>query len=344
MARMALLLLCGWLALAALAANPPASVLPNGDFENGLTGWAPGGGVTADAAAYEGRGALLMTVPGKGGAGTTSAPAPMEAGRDYLLTQRFRSEGFSRTGGFDGVSASFTLYFYDAAGKQVGSIGGGFPYSAQPKWSHWMRLFTVPAGAVSARYTVNIGVSDTGLPSRLWLDQIRLRPWDGAVKAGGRTWTFNADRYFAQADFRRVADDESSSGFSVIANPRFQQKTGYMVGGLYFGQSGSGLPPGTYRVLFRMRVGELPTEPVPVVSLDANPKSGGGNNARTVMSSEFKQAGVYQEVPLRFIVGPETGYMDFRAFWQAKVTTWADTFTVVEEESYTNEQINAIFK
>ncbi|OPZ81571.1 MAG: hypothetical protein BWY76_02985 [bacterium ADurb.Bin429] len=83
---------------------------------------------------------------------------------------------------------------------------------------------------------------------------------------------------------------------------------------------------------------------MPVVTLDVNPQFGGSNNARVVMSSEFKQAGVYQDVPLRFVVGPETGYVDLRAYWQAKVTAWADTFTIVEEESFTDEQITALFK
>jgi hypothetical protein len=342
MLRIGVLICCSLLAVLALAAAPP-NLLPNGDIENGLTGWTANGVVATDAGAYQGRQALLLSAPVKGGAGVTSAVAPVEGGHDYLLSLRYRSEGFSRKGGFDGVNASGSLYFFDANNKQIGAVSFGLSYDPQPKWLLVLRLCAAPAGAVSARFQVSMGVQETGLPSKLWLDQVQVRAWDGAVKPGGRTWSFNADRYFAQANFRRVADDESATGFSVIGNTRFQKTPGYLVGGLYLGQSGKGLPPGTYRVLFRLRVGDLPNPPAPVVSLDVNPQRGGCNNARTVMSDEFKQGGVYQDVPLRLVVSPDCGYVDFRAYWHGTVTTWADTFTIVEEEIYTDAQLPALF-
>lgn len=340
---------CVGLALAALAIEPPVNVLLNGDFEKGMAGWAgsanvPGGAVAVDGVCYQGKSALLLSVPAKGNANAGSDLAAVHGGHDYLFTLRYRSEGFSRKGGYDGVSASYQLTFVDADNKQVGSVGVGLPYDPQPKWALSLRLFSVPDGATGVRFSIGVGVGDGAPASKLWIDQLQLRQWDGVVKPGGRTWTFHADQYFATADFRRVADDEAASGFSVIANTRFQKNPGYMVGGLYFGQSGKGLPSGAYRVLFRMRVKELPNPPVAVASIDVNPQFGGGGNARTVMSDEFKQAGVYQDIPLRFVVSPESGYVDFRAYWNGKVTTWADTFTIVEEETYTDEQINALFK
>lgn len=342
MLRIGLLICCVGLALAAPAAAPP-NLLPNGDIENGLAGWAVNGTVTADARACQGTQALLLAAQPKGGANAVSGMATIAGGHDYLLTFRYRSEGFSRKGGYDGVSASGSLYFYDAAGKQVGTVAFGLSYDPQAKWLLVPRLCTAPAGATTARLQIGMNVGENAPASKLWVDQAQVRQWDGVVKPGGKTWTFNADRYFAQADFRRVADDESASGFSVIGNTRFQKTPSYLVGGLYLGQSGKGLPPGTYRVLFRLRVGSLPDPPVDVVTLDVNPQRGGGNNARTVMSSEFQQAGVYQDVPLRFVVTPECGYVDFRAYWHGKVTTWADTFTIVEEEIYSDEQSKMLF-
>ena len=103
-----------------------------------------------------------------------------------------------------------------------------------------------------------------------------------------------------------------------------------------------GLPPGQYQALYRMRIAEFPATNTPVASLDANPQFC-GHSDRQVMSGEFKQAGVYQDVPLRFVVGPDAGYVDWRVFWNAKVTAWVDTITIVEEEIYSNE-IHAYFE
>ncbi len=327
--------------VATLALAPPVDLVPNGDFEAGMTGWSgtPNAVVLDATQGKDGAASLKLSVQPKSSSGVGGPKIPA-AGGDYLFSLWYRSEGMSRTGNFDGVSASYSLAWFDANDKQLGSQGAGLSYSAQPKWTRAMRLVSAPAGAVYARFTLGIGASETGLPSTLWLDRIQLFRLDGAVKPGGRTWTFNiGDGTFARASFRRVADDDAATGFAVIANTRFITKPDYLAGGMYF----KGLPPGQYTACYRMKLAALPEQNTPVAELDANPQHGGTINARTLMSSEFAKAGVYQEIPLRFVVSPETGYVDFRARWNAGVTAWIDTITIREEEIYNAADTKLLF-
>ncbi|MHB9130506.1 MAG: hypothetical protein ACYDBB_05365 [Armatimonadota bacterium] len=342
-----LVLLC--LFTAAFAVETRPSVLPNGGFEDGMTGWTAavndpgktGSAVTIDGEQHrEGTNSFRLFVQPKCGANLSCKSFPVEGGKDYLITLWYRSEGFSRTGNFDGVSASYTVTWYDAAGKPIIGTGQGLPYSAQPKWRRSMRLATAPANAASANFSCGISCGEKSLPSTLWLDKIELRKWPGTVKADGFSKVFHIDEgTFSQRSFRRVADDDSSSGFAVIANTRFATKGDYLSGGMYL----TGLKPGQYRAIFRLKLADYPEENTPVVNLDANPQFC-GHSDRQVMSKEFLGPGVYQDVPLRFVVAPDTGYVDFRAFWSGKITTWVDTVTIVEEEIYTDEQVKAYFE
>jgi hypothetical protein len=342
---LALLCLLG----AALAAEAPPNAIMNGGLETGMTGWQSGvndpnkagAAVTVDLAVrYKGAASLCLAFPTGSGTNVTTQYNPVQGGHDYLFTFWFRSEGFSRNGPlYDGANASYNLYCYDANNKQVANIGGGLPYGAQATWTRWMRMVTIPAAATKVVFTLGAYGNATAPPSKLWLDEIALRPWDGQTKPGGRTWVFNAgDGYYDRGTYRRAADDDAASGFSVIANTRFVTKAGILAGSIYTKL----LPPGTYRALYRLRVGTLPDAPDAVASLDVNPQNGGCANACGLTTADFKKAGVYQEIPLRFVVSPETGYVDFRVNWAGKVTTWADTITIVEEESYNDDQCKAL--
>jgi len=57
---------------------------------------------------------------------------PVAPGRDYLLTFFLRSQGFSRTGGYDGVNPQYALLWRDAGGKNIGEAGAGLPYAPRP--------------------------------------------------------------------------------------------------------------------------------------------------------------------------------------------------------------------
>lgn len=328
----------------------PVNVLVAPGFEEGMTGWTPsvndpakaGAAVAIDETQHKDGGkSLKMFAPPKANVGVASPTAPVEGGKDYLMFVWFRSEGFSKTQNYEGVSASYQLGWLDAEGKSIGGVSVGLPYGPKKDWTRWYRLCTAPEKAVSARFTFGMGVNEGSLPSTLWLDQMSLRRWDGEVKPDGKSWVFNVgDGYFAKASFRRVADDDAQSGFAVIANTRFNTKPDYLAGGMYY----RGLPSGQYRAVYRIKVAELPGENKPVVTLDAPPGNGCVMNARQVTTSDFRQAGVYQDVPLRFVVAPDTTFADLRAFWHAAVTTWVDTITILEEETFTDEQIKAIFE
>jgi len=333
--------------MAAAAADAPENALPNGDFEEGMTGWTASarGGQDAGAAVdgrccKSGAQSLKLSVAPNTGVTIRGAAFEITAGSDYLFSLWTRAEGFSKTTLYEGVNAQYWIGLLDAEGKHVGRVGAGFSYGPHPEWRRWLRLFAVPANVAAAELHFAIGAREDGLPSQLWIDRVRVQRWDGEVKPDGQSWTFRiSDGYFTRDTFRRAADDDAECGFAVIANTRFVKKTGYLAGGIYF----RGLPPGQYCALYRMKVADLSGE-TPVVALDVNPQHGGHGNARTVTTADFAQPNAYQDVPMRFVVAPDAGYVDFRAAWQGQVTTWIDTITVREEEIYSDERIKTLFE
>ena len=325
------------------------SVVPNGSFEEGMTGWKSsmqdpaqaGLGMSIDETHHrDGSRSAQLSLPKHGGVTLTSERFPVEGGRDYLCVLYTRSEGFSRTGSYDGVNAQYLIDWFDAEGKNMGRVGSGFSYAARPNWEGEIRVVSAPASAASAGFTFPVSAQEGKLPSVFWIDAVSLRPWELDAKQGGKSWTFSiSDGYFSQSTFRRVADDTTPSGFAVIANPRFINKKVYMAGGIYF----RGFPPGAYRALYKLKIGEKPEGKL-VVSLDINPQMGGNINASIILSDQFEKPRVYQDIPLRFVVGPNAGYVDFRVFWQGEVTTWVDTVTIVEEEVFGENEIQALFE
>jgi hypothetical protein len=89
-----------------------------------------------------------------------------------------------------------------------------------------------------------MSVDEAGRPSSFWLEDVRLRAWPGEPKRGGKTWVFSvADGHYQQELFRRAADDDASTGFAVLAAPRFSNRPGYLLGNLYT----LAVPPGQHR-------------------------------------------------------------------------------------------------
>jgi hypothetical protein len=336
-------------ALAANAAEPYANVFPNGSFEDTTPVWSPGVNDPAKTGAAvildtqqvkEGRQSAKLALPGQGSASLSSPLAPVEAGKDYLFTLWYRSEGFSKTDLFSGVNASYILTWYSAEKKAIGQAGAGLPYGARPQWMLHIHLFTVPKDAAYLGFSLSMGAAEKSLPSALWVDRIQLRYWPGEVKPGGKTVKFyvGTQGFFGQELFRKVWDDDAEDGFAAIANTRFVNKPGYLTGGLYTHL----LPPGAYRVTFRAKVGDIPAERKPVLQWDINTAGTANLNDGTIFSTDFKAAKVYQDFTYRFVVAPTSVWVDFRAYWPATVTTWIDTVTVREEKIYTEDDLKML--
>ncbi len=342
----ALIVLISWANVA--AAQPQPNLIHNGDFEQGIAGWEPslndpkgvGAAVTIDPSkALEGSRSLQISLPGQSIAAITSRPASVQAGQDYLLSFWYRSEGFSETGAFAGVNLQYVLTWLDANQKLVGTGGMGLSYDAVSEWRFMVSMLTVPANAMAVQIRFPMSVNETGRPSRFWLDDVKLRAWPGEPKGGGRAWRFSvAEGCYQQDLFRRVADDDTASGFAVLANPRFKTKPGYLAANLYTRV----LPPGQYRAVFRLKLGEIPDASRAVLAWDINTDSIGYLSAGSISTAVFKRAAEYQEVPVRFVLPPGAAWVDPRLTWNGHTATWVDTVTIVEEKVFAQEDVDAL--
>ena len=330
------------------AAQPQPNLIHNGDFEQGLAGWAPslndprgvGAALTSDAStSREGGRSLQIRLPGPSGAAMTSPPASVQAGQDYLLSFWYRSEGFSATDAYAGVNLQYVLTWLDANRQPVGTGGMGLSYGAVPEWRFTVSLLTVPANATAVQIGFPMSVNETGRSSRFWLDDVRLRAWPGEPKPGGQTWRFSvAEGGYQQNLFRRVADDDTASGFAVLANPRFQTQPGYLAANLYTRV----LPPGQYRAVFRLKSGEIPAGSRTLLTWDINTDSTGYLSAGSIDTAVFQRPAEYQEVPVRFVLPPGVAWIDPRLTWNGHAATWVDTVTIVEEQVFAQEDVDAL--
>jgi hypothetical protein len=144
----------------------------------------------------------------------------------------------------------YVLGWLDADKKPIGAGGMGLSYGAVPEWRFMVSLLTAPPDAASVQIRFPMSVNETGRPSSCWLGGVKVRAWPGEAKQGGKTWHFTvAEGAYQQQLFRRVADDDTATGFAVLANPRFTKGPGYLAGGLYTRI----LPPGQNRAVFRLK-------------------------------------------------------------------------------------------
>ena len=159
---------------------------------------------------------------------------------------------------------------------------------------------------------------------------------------GGKTIRFHigTQGYFSQELFRKVWDDDADDGFAAIANTRFVSKAGYLAGGMYTRL----LSPGVYRVTFRVKVGNIPTEPKSILQWDINTADTGKLRDGMLYSNDFTAEKVYQDFTYRFVVVPSSAWVDFRAYWLASVTTWIDTITVSEEKIFTGDDLKMLLE
>jgi hypothetical protein len=313
-----------------------ANLLPNGGIEGGLTGFntstsGTGASVSADTTQpYEDLNALKLDVPNpsSGATATMTNYIPVTAGKDYDLNVWFRSTGFSRTGNYDNVSASYHIYYYNSAYTQIGSRSIGLPYAAQATWLLRPTVFTPPATTAYVKMDFCISAGTGTLPSTLWLDHLEILPHNTRLKPGGNLWVFRpADTgNFSTTNFRRSADDHTLTGTAVVANPLFGTATGYISSGIYT----TAPPAGLYRAVYRLKVGSL-TPTYNVANLDVNTPNYSFASYNALTTANFTQANVYQNIILRF-KKQDTNWVDPRANWQGAVFTALSTVIIYDEE------------
>jgi len=318
------------------------SLVPNGSFENGSptpTHWQvdakPGpigraSFATDSESTQDGTRSLRLSVTGPARVEVASLPfdlPPLPGRRTYLLSLHYRGVGLSKDQSFQGVNVVFVLTWQDAAGREIDHITLGAPYSPQP-WSPLLALAEAPARTVRAIIRISLFARENSLPTTIWLDDVRLRPWQTTPLQNPRvtSWSVGEDR-IQGFNVRRVADDDTPSGFSALANPRFTQGELYLVDHLEV----SDLHPTAYRVDYRIRTASSTTPDI-VFQLDT------GNTAAVnrwisslnVRGVDLPKKSAYRDVSLPFIATPG-GRSSFRMRWFGGVSTWIDSITLTEE-------------
>ena len=119
MPRLLIALLAWVLLLSSAVAQSRSDVMSNGSFEEGQAGWQPtvndpqgvGSEVMIDLSqAKAGGKSLKIRLAGPSSATIASPLASVQAGRDFLFTFWYRSEGFSETGNYAGVNLQYTCW------------------------------------------------------------------------------------------------------------------------------------------------------------------------------------------------------------------------------------------
>ncbi len=314
----------------------PHNLLPNGDFEQaGLppAQWwpsaAPGVDYTLTDDALCGKQALKLTFAQAGNASIHSDPAPVVGGQDYLLTFWYRADGMSAKGSqYDGCAAVAYLQWLDDAGKPLKNSQFGLPYGAVADYRCATCVMPAPAGATKAVFRLDVGVGKVyhGPQTSVYLDGVRLAKLAPPVMpATPKRWT-----YLNRQDgsgLRIVPDPDAEKGVAAFAE--VGKVKNYV--GLTWGQYTSEQPIGDYLAIFRVKVKDnTVAKPVAVLSVSSFGALGGKlNEGRELLGTDFKQAGVYQEFPVRFI-RPEDGILEFTVSFMGNTDLWFDKTTVVQ--------------
>ncbi|MCG2659072.1 MAG: hypothetical protein L6437_02350, partial [Kiritimatiellae bacterium] len=97
-------------------------------------------------------------------------------------------------------------------------------------------------------------------------------------------------------------------------------------------------PVGEYLATFRLKVKDnTRNEPVANIDVNAMGNLNGQLANKTILATDFKQAGAYQDFSLRF-VRPEPGALEFRVFYKGATDLWFDKTTVTQLKAFTTDQ------
>ncbi|MBL9153438.1 MAG: PQQ-dependent sugar dehydrogenase [Verrucomicrobiales bacterium] len=173
----------------------PATLIANGDFETGLTGWDRGGTVTLSTSARSGTQAVQL-----GAESFIVQSIPTTAGTNYLYTGWYRSQGAAS-------SLQAGVSFYDATGRWIADRVVSLDPSAA--YAPFTLEFTAPAGATSAAIWFLTGTGGGVLV-------------DGLVyKAGGNGDPVDTGNLLANGNFESgLAQWDTGNQVTVSANAK----------------------------------------------------------------------------------------------------------------------------
>jgi fibronectin type 3 domain-containing protein len=164
--------------LALSSGTTSASLLTNGNFENGLTGWTNNGSCVIDTSTTW-LGTQSCKIPSGTFGYVYQQSITLQAGYTYVL------QGWVKTDG--ALTQNPALYFYDAASKvSVLSVSGGM-VASQPTypgvqisvtaalpWTLLQAVVTVSATDTVVLYAINNYGTGAGMPANVWFDGLSL--------------------------------------------------------------------------------------------------------------------------------------------------------------------------
>ncbi len=322
----------------ARAAIEATNLLRNGDFEAPDMP-PPGWRINAlpefcelTPLALTGKQALKLKLPSPGTITVQSDPCPVAAGDAYAYTCWYRTDGLSGKGL---VRCYVDLVWQNAAGNNIGSCSGEMPNGPVPDYRVATSTELAPPGAVTAllKFTAVVGSDYTRHDCAFYLDQVRLMHLSAPViPPNAPKWSYTGR--MPSDSLKLVPDKDAAQGEVLLAAVG---ASGYLSYGPYSMEQ----PVGDYLINFRLKVRDN-TKNTPVASLDVTaPGSIGYVLARrTILASDFKAPGVYQDIAMRF-VRPEEGMLEFRVSYAGTTDLWYDGKTVVQLAAYPTDREQA---
>jgi len=315
--------------------------------------------VSADSeTVLTGERSLKLELPDAGSVSLRSSSFPVQAGKQYLFSVGFRSEGFGPKGKYSGVSSNVSVEWQDGAGKSAGrSLGVGFPYHATD-WD--LRDVFVRAPANATRAVITGGFSNhsretigDNIPSTLWLDGVQFRSYsppaspEWAMREVARTaeggWESSPVKVYHLAGLAHaggkwgkiVADPQSAYG-TAVASPEGVGK-GIMAHSPYFRNP----KPGLYRAVLRCKVAD-PAKKDMAGFMDVTSERASARALLNLYPADFTAADTYQEFSVDFILRTP-GYWLFRVYTQGNQTFTADTVKIFPLKLLDDRQLLDIY-
>ena len=328
------------------------NLLIGGDFEKGLSGWKywGNGEVKIDREnKYDGKGSMCIRLKDKGSFYIQSNFFKVESKKLYILTLWYKADGFgTEKPEYHGASASSDIIFFTEEKKEIPrlnfvSIGAGYPWSLPFPYCNinpWQIGTLIVKAPEKASYAVyRIGLSSTNkevLPS-IWIDNIWIREYK-PPEAKGNIYKYEAENMHIKNG--EIVEDKKAEGGKAVAGLIGKNKKGTLIFGPYTKEQ----PTGQYKVVFRLKV-DKNTENITAFVLRV--KTNGFVNStiytKEVKASEFKTPGSYQDFSVD-IVKPPTGWLGFIVSWSGEVNGWIDNIKVIEEKTFTDEDMEEFWK
>ncbi|MHB9022829.1 MAG: glutamine amidotransferase [Armatimonadota bacterium] len=301
--------------------------------------------------------AFKVDVPEAGNGSVSCKAIPVEGGKQYLFSLGLRQAGFGAPGTYSGVDAYCGLRFRDAAGKDLGGGGIGFPYHGFD-WDLRDEFYLAPPTAATAVVTVTISnhslqTGKKNIPSTLWLDGMQLRQYtppptpEWATKPPERIveggWSTSrvvmppvGGLNMAGGKWGPIVTEEGSTFGSVLRSP-VGVGTGIMGHSPYYMNP----PPGLYRAVIRCKVADN-TAKEEAGFTDFFTEKAGQRAVIHFLPTMFTKPNTYQDFTVDFVLRT-TGYWGFRIYTTGKQVYTADSVRVFPVVLFQDRQLLDIY-